>query len=49
MAISSESRGKIGNEKIDIDKALKLPHLVKSGNFNFRKSVTGNYRIGDPL
>ena len=29
------------NTKVDIEKALKLPHLVRTGQFNFRSSLLG--------
>lgn len=28
-------------EPIDVERALKLPHLVKTGNFKFRRKYEG--------
>ena len=39
--ISLGSYEKHLNTKVDIEKALKLPHLVKTGQFNFRTNVIG--------
>lgn len=39
--IGRGSDEKHSNTKVDIEKALKLPHLVKTGQFNFRTNVIG--------
>ena len=39
--ISLRSDEKHLNTKVDIEKALKLPNLVKTGQFNFRTNVIG--------
>ena len=37
MALSGEKES-FPRQRVDLNKALKLPQLVKSGEFNFRKS-----------